>query len=204
MGHAAILYLAHFALCMGLIAAAFIDFEHMYLPDTVTLGGTALGIATAGVRGLDYAPAVVGAAGGFLLVWLPFIVIYPRIRGRQGMGMGDAKLMALAGAWLGLAPTLFVLCAGSLQGAFGALGIYLVRGKIEAPEAVKEELAELRVLADAGDEEARKLLEDDPAAGGEGDGIGLSALSFGPYLILAFLEFLFAGDVIVGFILPPM
>jgi leader peptidase (prepilin peptidase)/N-methyltransferase len=205
LSHAAAIYFVHFALCMGLIAAAFIDLEHMYLPDTVTLGGAALGIASAGLRGMTFLESAVGAAGGFLLVWLPFIVIYPRIRGRQGMGMGDAKLMAMAGAWLGAAPTMFVLCAGGLQGALAAVGMLLVHGKIKEPEAVTQDRAELKRMAAEGDEEAKKMLEEDDFLREDpAEGVGLSALSFGPYLILAFLEWLFAGDVITGWILPPL
>ena len=45
------LFLAYFGLALGLVAAAFIDAEHMYLPDSITIGGTVLGLATASLRG---------------------------------------------------------------------------------------------------------------------------------------------------------
>src|SRR4051794_37502038 len=47
-------YAADFALCMGLVAAAFIDAEHMFLPDSITIGGTIVGIATATLRDLPF------------------------------------------------------------------------------------------------------------------------------------------------------
>src|SRR6185369_8282312 len=95
-------YTADFALVLGLVAAAFIDLEHMYLPNAVTLGGAALGLATASFREMSYTDSLIGAVVGFVIVWLPCMVIYPRLRhGRVGMGLGDAKLVMLAGAWFG-------------------------------------------------------------------------------------------------------
>src|SRR5262249_2148726 len=90
--HAASVYLAHFALAMALVAAAFIDAEHMYLPDSITLGGALFGVATPGLRGLGWSDVLLGAAVGFVGVWLPFVVGYKALRGRAGMGLGDAKL----------------------------------------------------------------------------------------------------------------
>src|SRR5271166_2974487 len=55
--HAATVFLADFGLAMGLVAAAFIDLEHMYLPDPITVGGTLIGIATPGLRGLTWLDA---------------------------------------------------------------------------------------------------------------------------------------------------
>ena len=110
------IFLADFTLVLSLVAAAFIDAEHMYLPDPVTLGGTVLGLFTASLRGEGLRDAFTGAFVGFVMVWLPFIVVYPRLRGRQGMGLGDAKLTMLAGAWFGWPGAVFVLMAGAIQG----------------------------------------------------------------------------------------
>src|SRR6476661_3565711 len=63
--HAGAVYLADLLLTLGLLAAAFIDAEHMFLPDTVTLGGTILGIGTATLRGGTFTEALFGAAVGF-------------------------------------------------------------------------------------------------------------------------------------------
>jgi leader peptidase (prepilin peptidase)/N-methyltransferase len=196
---AAAVFLAYFALSLGLVAAAFIDAEHMYLPDSITLGGTVLGVVTATLRGMALSESVLGAAVGFVGVWLPFIVIYARVRGRQGMGMGDAKLTMLAGAWFGFGGAAFVLFAGAIQGTLGALVILLVKGKIEEPQAVREDRAELKRAAGDGDAEAAQILADDPL-GDEpnGQGIGQARLPFGPFLILACLEWLFAKEYILA------
>lgn len=114
---AAAIYLADFALCLGLLAAAFIDAEHMFLPDSITIGGTVVGVVTATLRGLTLRESLVGTLVGFVVVWLPLTVVYKAIRGRTGMGLGDAKLVALAGAWFGWPGALFVLFAGAIQGS---------------------------------------------------------------------------------------
>lgn len=190
-------YGADFALCMGLVAAAFIDAEHMYLPDSITFGGIILGVATATLRGLPITQSLVGASVGFLGVWLPFNFLYKRVLGRTGMGMGDAKLLALAGAWFGWQGAVFVLFAGALQGSVYALVLKVFGIKSELPASVKEDIAELRKLADEGDEEAKKALADDPLTEEAGP-----RMPFGPFLILACLELLFAGDDVRSLLSP--
>ncbi len=192
-------YLAVFALTMGLAAAAFIDWEHMFLPDSVTIGGTVLGLVTIPLRGADWMSSIVGAAVGFLIVWLPFIVLYKRLRGFAGMGMGDAKLLMLAGMWFGWSGAAFVLLAGSVQGSIGALFIYLAKGKFEEPESVTRDREALKLAAAKGDEEAKELLADDPIAEGDKEGDAPARIAFGPFLILATIEYLFFGDVITAF-----
>jgi leader peptidase (prepilin peptidase)/N-methyltransferase len=202
MTRALAVYVADFALVLGLVAAAFIDLEHMFLPDTVTLGGAALGLATASFREMSYVDSLIGAAVGFGVVWLPFVVIYPRIRGgKVGMGLGDAKLMMLAGAWFGWGGALFVMGAGALQGTVVALGMLLFRGKIEEPEAVTREREEIRKEIEALPPEERaaaeKELAEDPLAEEAGEGLGQARIAFGPFLVLATIECLLVGrDVI--------
>jgi leader peptidase (prepilin peptidase)/N-methyltransferase len=190
-------YGADFALCMGLLAAAFIDAEHMFLPDSITYGGIVIGLATATLRGLPLTQSLLGAAAGFLGVWLPFNLLYKRVLGRTGMGMGDAKLLALAGAWFGWEGALFVLFAGALQGSLYALVLKILGIQHELPAAVKEDIAELEKLAAEGDEEAKKALEDDPLTENTGP-----RMPFGPFLILACLELLFAGEWIARKVAP--
>jgi leader peptidase (prepilin peptidase)/N-methyltransferase len=183
---------------MGLVAAAFIDAEHMFLPDTVTIGGAVLGLATASFRDLSWQESLLGAALGFAIVWLPFGVLYKRLRGRAGMGMGDAKLTMLAGAWFGWTGAAFVLLAGAVQGTIGALVILLTKGRIEEPEAVRLDREALTRAAAEGDEDAQQALDEDPLAQPQGEGFGQARLPFGPFLILAVLEYLFVGDRLVG------
>jgi leader peptidase (prepilin peptidase)/N-methyltransferase len=74
-----------------------------------------------------------------------------------------------------------------------ALAIYLVAGKLEEPEAVRQDRAELKRAAEAGDTEAAEILAEDPL-GDEppATGLRLARFPFGPFLVLACLEMLFA------------
>jgi leader peptidase (prepilin peptidase) / N-methyltransferase len=162
-------YGAYFALCLGLVAAAFIDAEHMFLPDSITIGGIVVGLATATLRGLELTDAVIGGAVGFLVIWLPFIFLYKGLLGRTGMGLGDAKLLALAGAWLGWPGAVFALLAGAIQGTLyaGVLRVLGVQPKL--PQAVQDEIDELEKAAAEGDEDAIEALAEDPLTEDEDD-----------------------------------
>jgi len=85
-----------------LLAIAWIDVEHLILPDILTLPLLLAGLAVAGWE----APGRLGdhalaAACGYLL-FRGIAYFYRRLRGRDGLGEGDAKLLAAGGAWLGL------------------------------------------------------------------------------------------------------
>jgi leader peptidase (prepilin peptidase) / N-methyltransferase len=112
--------LAAFALCATLIAASAIDLEHQMLYDDITqpllwaglivnLAGTFTGLRE----------AVVGAIVGYLALWCIYW-IYRLVRGVEGMGYGDFKLLAALGAWLGWSalPQIVVIAgaAGALVG----------------------------------------------------------------------------------------
>lgn len=194
LGHIALVYGANFALAMGLVAAAFIDVEHMFLPDAITVGGAILGLATARLRGMTFADSAIGAVGAFLAIWIPFGLIYKRLLGRTGMGMGDAKLLALAGAWFGWPGAAVVLFGGAIQGTLYAVVAKITGRELGIPDAAKQDLEELRKAAEEGDEEAKALLAEDPLA--EEGAEGRSRIPFGPFLILAILELMFFGELI--------
>jgi leader peptidase (prepilin peptidase) / N-methyltransferase len=207
MPRALAIYVADLAVALGLVAAAFIDLEHMYLPDTITLGGAVLGVATASLRSLPFLESLLGAAVGFAVIWLPFVVVYPRIRGRAGMGLGDAKLLLLAGAWFGWGGALFVLGAGAVQGTLVAVPLLLFKGKIEEPEAVQREREEMKreleTMSPEDRAEAEKELAEDPLAEEAGPGLGQVRIAFGPFLALATIEYLLVGrDVLSAWMGP--
>jgi leader peptidase (prepilin peptidase)/N-methyltransferase len=202
------IFVADLALALALTAAAFIDLEHMYLPDAITLGGMILGIATSSFRGLTFLESLLGAAAGFGIVWIPFVVLYSKIRGKVGMGMGDAKLLALAGAWFGWGGALIVLGAGAIQGTIATLAVLLFRGKIEEPEAVKREREEIQkelsAMSPEDRAEAEKELAEDPLSEEAGEGVGQARIAFGPFLILATIECLLLGRDVPGLLLAWM
>lgn len=203
--HGLMLYLAHLALVLGLVAAAFIDLEHMIVPDSISIGGTLLGLATSPMRDMAWSDAWIGAGVGFVLVWLPFDVLYGKLRGKPGMGLGDAKLTMLAGAWLGATGAAFVLGAGAIQGTLATLVLLLSGRGLEEPEAVRREREELRAELEKLPPEERAELErelgEDPLAEEPEAGLGKARIAFGPFLILAILECLLLGrDRVLGWI----
>lgn len=107
-----------------LIALAAIDAEHYILPDRITLPGIAVGLAVQPF--LDWGgwlPALIGAALGagiLLALWGGWYLL----RGEEGMGLGDVKMLAMVGAFLGWKGVLVTLFFGSLLGA--VLGLTLI------------------------------------------------------------------------------
>lgn len=195
--HGLMVFLAHSALALGLLAAAFIDLEFMIVPDSITIGGTIVGLTTFALRDIEPLDALIGAAAGFLIVWLIFGVAYRFLRGRTGMGLGDAKLLMLAGAWFGWSGMFFVLGAGAIQGSLAAVIVLLSGRKLEEPEAVRVEREEawaaLETMSPEERAEAERELLDDPLAEEAGEGLGQARIAFGPFLILATLELQLIG-----------
>jgi leader peptidase (prepilin peptidase)/N-methyltransferase len=92
-------------LALVMLAIAVIDARHFIIPDPLNAAGLALGFVHAAAQGEgDVASALAAAAlrGTVLaLMFLALRVLYVRMRGRQGIGLGDFKLAAVGGAWLG-------------------------------------------------------------------------------------------------------
>jgi leader peptidase (prepilin peptidase) / N-methyltransferase len=113
-----------------MVVLFFTDYDHQLLPDAVTLPGFGLGIAVAWFNPFLGEPgwprivaSVSGAALGSGLLW-GIGALYARIRGVEGMGFGDVKMMALVGAFVGPAGVAFTLFAASIVGA--AVGLVLI------------------------------------------------------------------------------
>jgi leader peptidase (prepilin peptidase) / N-methyltransferase len=117
------------------------------------------------------------------------------------MGLGDAKLLALSGAWFGWHGVLFALLAGSVLGTLTALGVYAARGRLEEPESVVRERQELQEELSRLDGEERAALERelelDPLFLKPGPGLGQARLAFGPFLAVATLCYVFIGPVLL-------
>ena len=106
-----------------LVALAAVDLRHMLLPDFLTLPLIGFGLAANWVlQPANLTADILGAVAGFGgVVLLRFI--YEKLRGREGMGLGDAKLLAAAGAWTswtGLSSILAIAAISAL--VFALLG----------------------------------------------------------------------------------
>jgi leader peptidase (prepilin peptidase)/N-methyltransferase len=133
-----------------MVVLVFTDLRERILPDVVNFTGFAIGLIfslfTKPTDGtalwianhlFDYPPpapvlslvdAILGAAVGSGLLWL-VSEAYFRLRGREGMGLGDVKMMLMAGAFLGAKRTLLTILAGSLLGSVLGVAIILARRK---------------------------------------------------------------------------
>lgn len=114
-----------------MLVMAVIDLEHMLLPNSVNLIGLAAGLvfALAGAGPVTIWPAVYGAALGYGLIFVIVLV------SRGGMGMGDAKFLAMIGAFVGPLGVLYTLFGASALGA--ATGFILIRtGRHEAKKPI--------------------------------------------------------------------
>jgi leader peptidase (prepilin peptidase)/N-methyltransferase len=130
----------------------FSDFEERILPDEFTKGGVVLGLLFAwvvflppgfaslfipvgtGPEWYSVAESALGAGFGYGSLWA-ISAGYKKIRGREGMGQGDLKMVAMMGAFLGLAPMLLVLMAGSVFGSVAGLTyIKIAKEKAETYE----------------------------------------------------------------------
>jgi leader peptidase (prepilin peptidase) / N-methyltransferase len=123
--HTLAVFLPTLGLGATLIALSVIDLATMRLPDALTLPLIAAGLLCAAVLKWDGNTAgdlqwrVLAAALGYGLL-LGVAWLYRRLRHRDGIGLGDAKLLAASGAWLGLegvAPTLLVASLSALSAA---------------------------------------------------------------------------------------
>lgn len=77
---------------------------------------------------ISFADAIFGAAIGSGLLWL-VSEAYFKLRGREGMGLGDVKMMLMAGAFLGIKRTLLTILTGSLLGSVLGIGFIMARRK---------------------------------------------------------------------------
>ncbi|MCW5732020.1 MAG: prepilin peptidase [Alphaproteobacteria bacterium] len=111
-----------------LLALAAADAYRYILPDVLTLGllGIGLAVAFAGLGPLSLTDAATGAlAGGGGLYAIS--AIYRRWRGREGVGLGDVKLIAAGGAWIGWAGLPGAVLVAALAGLIFALLLGLLR-----------------------------------------------------------------------------
>jgi leader peptidase (prepilin peptidase)/N-methyltransferase len=110
--------------CLALLA---IDAEFQILPDKITLTGVVVGIALAAIPGgRSLLSSVVGAAVGAGSLWL-VRVLYEKLQGVEGMGLGDVKMLGMVGAFLGPWGVLLTVLLGSVSGSLVGLFVLAIR-----------------------------------------------------------------------------
>jgi leader peptidase (prepilin peptidase)/N-methyltransferase len=100
-----------------LLAIALIDWEHMVIPDELSLGGCAVGFALAffdpEITVFESLTGILLGGGGLLAIGY----LYQRVRGVEGLGGGDVKLAAMVGAFIGWKGLVITVLGGSLAGS---------------------------------------------------------------------------------------
>ncbi len=116
-------------LVWALVALTVIDLDEQLLPDQLTLPLVWLGLlVNIGGMFTDLTSAVVGAAAGYLSLWFVF-QLFRLLTGREGMGYGDFKLIAVFGAFLGWQMLPLVVLLSSLIGAIVGIGMIVLLGR---------------------------------------------------------------------------
>jgi leader peptidase (prepilin peptidase)/N-methyltransferase len=123
-----VLFVSRFVFGCALIVLFAIDLEHQLLPNVITLPGIVIGFAFSLMTGPGWLSSLIGiAVGGGIL--FAIAEAYYRVRKEEGLGMGDVKMLAMIGAFLGWPATLMTLMMGSIAGSVvGVLLIALRRG----------------------------------------------------------------------------
>ena len=115
----------------AMIALFVIDLQHRILPNVITLPGVVIGVAASVLFEPGWLASLIGVAAGGGALWVVGEA-YFRIRGEEGMGMGDVKMLAMIGAFLGWQLMLVTLLIASLAGSvFGGGMILLNRGSMK-------------------------------------------------------------------------
>lgn len=123
-------------LTWGLIAMSMIDIDHQLLPDTLVLPLLWLGILANTFNmlpGMTLKASILGAVVGYLTLWI-INALFKLLRGMDGIGHGDFKLLALFGAWAGYQIIPVVILLSAAAGAvIGIIAVICFKGKNKIP-----------------------------------------------------------------------
>ncbi len=179
----------YMALCAGMVIITFQDLADWTIPDEITLPGVPIGLALSlagmfwgeatGLRVVSVFDSLLGILlGAGILFALDRVTVL--LLKKPGMGMGDMKLLAMLGAFLGWKGTLGTLMMGSVIGSFVGVSVlfyYRKRGENAVVESAKK--------TDAADSDEEITLEG-------------HYLPFGPYLAVAGLIYMFFGPELIN------
>jgi leader peptidase (prepilin peptidase)/N-methyltransferase len=122
-------------LLWGLIVLTMIDIDHQLLPDNITypllwlgLGFSLLHDPAAGLPFPDTQTALVGAMVGYLSLWSVYW-LFKLVTGKEGMGYGDFKLLAVLGAWFGWQMVPLIILLSAVVGTVVGIGMIIMLGR---------------------------------------------------------------------------
>ncbi|MEE9385850.1 MAG: prepilin peptidase [Nannocystaceae bacterium] len=179
-------WLLWFLFCLALVIITYTDLDLWVIPDRVVLPVAAVGlfvaIAAPGWLGVGWAESLTAAASGYAMVagirW-----VYLRFRGIEAMGLGDAKLLLMVGAFCGLEGLTWCVGAGAVQGLLVSLPLLFTGRRVANTDL-------------------HAVHGDDPQLGEEVAAAGIlgARVPFGPFLALAALEYVLLRDHLAAWI----
>ncbi len=121
--------LVYFIFISSLIVITFIDIDHRIIPNTITLPGIPIGlVASFALPQVTLLSSILGLLAGGGSLWI-VAWTYHRITGKDGMGGGDIKLLAMIGTIVGWQGVLFTIFVASAVGTIVGMTVMLVKGK---------------------------------------------------------------------------
>lgn len=191
-------FVAEFVFVSVMVVVAFIDLRTWIIPNVITYPAVLVFLGTSILlRRLVWWEGLAGAAAGFSVLAVT-IWGYLRLTGREGMGWGDAKLLAAVGAFLGWRHLPAVVFLGAVQGLIAAL-VCLALGRSMEPTHT------FVGLEDDENEQGEEGDTEEEDAGNEEEKVRSMRhvpVPFGPFLALAAVEVLFFGEVIMKLWIP--
>jgi leader peptidase (prepilin peptidase)/N-methyltransferase len=201
-------FAVYFAFAGALVVLAFIDLDTKRLPDVLTLPGTALFFFAAfAAHDVPWKERLIGVAAGYLFVRLIADFYYYVLR-REGLGLGDGKLLAMIGAALGWRSLPVVLFAASVLGSAISIPVLLVaraRRRRDSERTPESASASPTGNANANEDPGRAgpTPAGETASSDHGPSWRDAQVPFGPFLALGALVYLFAGARLWALIVPP-
>ena len=110
----------------AMIVLFVIDLQHKILPNQITLPGMAIGFVLGGLTGPGWIASLLGIATGAGSLFA-IAEAYYRVRGEEGLGMGDVKMLGMIGAFLGWKLVLLTLVLSSLLGSIVGVAVLIVK-----------------------------------------------------------------------------
>ncbi|MGA1192981.1 MAG: prepilin peptidase [Kiritimatiellia bacterium] len=129
--------LMFWVMAAGLVVGTFVDFDHMIIPDSVSIGGMFFGVVASAIvpaiHGVDAASAAamrsaIGLVAGFGSLWLVSVVGKWAFK-KDAMGFGDVKLMGAIGALTGVTGVIYTVLISSLFGTVVGVALILFGGR---------------------------------------------------------------------------
>jgi len=175
-----------FAFGLCLLVITYVDLDYWIIPDVIVLPmavvGVLLSVLVPELLGVEWVEALLAAGFGYGM-FAGIRWIYLRWRGIEALGLGDAKLLLMVGAFTGLPGLVWTVGAGAVQGLLVSVPLLLMGRGI-----ANSDLHEIH-----GDDP--ELGEEDPDGAVTG-----RRVPFGPFLAVAALEFVLLRDVLEGWL----